>query len=182
MPYTFYCFPIGPIVCQFIFAFSLDCFLFVFYLFLSSLGEHPRHLLQIWRNSLRMKNPIHWQWIPSGRSVTESLYLISPNSCFCIHSAGVSPNSALNCLLNAEMESPQIRSQLFHRSASFVIIQNFIFEILRLPDNRVEEICHFRLGIVKTDIPKQFFELYFMKMDTICPVFQVTDQKFKEFR
>ena len=33
MPYTFYCFPIGPIVCQFIFAFSLGCFLFVFYLF-----------------------------------------------------------------------------------------------------------------------------------------------------
>ena len=49
----------------------------------------------------------------NSKSVIESLYLISHNNCFCIHSAGAFPNSAENCLLKAEREISQADASSF---------------------------------------------------------------------
>ncbi len=99
--------------------------------------------------------------VPNGRSVTESLYLISPNNCFCIHSAGASANSAENCLLKAEREISQADASSFTVLQLFVIVQDLIFEVLRTAYNHIEKIRKFLSGIVKANVPEKFLEFLF---------------------
>ncbi|MCS2383022.1 hypothetical protein NXY25_04450 [Bacteroides thetaiotaomicron] len=46
---------------------------------------------------------------------------------------------------------------------------------------KVEEIREFLPGVVKANIPEKFLEFYFVKMDAVRPVFQITHQKFEKF-
>ena len=80
----------------------------LFILCLNSVGEYPRHLLQYLEKYAREENSSSLAMVPNGRSVTESLYFISPNSCFCIHAVGASPNSNMNCLLKADKDILQV--------------------------------------------------------------------------
>ena len=60
--------------------------------------------------------------------------------------------------------------------ATFVIVQDLIFEVLRTAYNHIEKIRKFLSGIVKANVPEKFLEFYFVKMDTVRSIFQITHQ------
>lgn len=72
------------------------------------------------------------------------------------------------------------RCEFFYGPATFVIVQDLVFEVLRTAYNHIEKIRKFLSGIVKANVPEKFLGFYFVKMDAVRSTFQVTFKKFKE--
>ena len=64
-------------------------------------------------------------------------------------------------------------SKLYHLR-EIVEYRMELFEVLRTAYNHIEKIRKFLSGIVKANVPEKFLEFYFVKMDTVRSIFQIT--------